>query len=143
MYLKKKGTVLISTVIILSLMSMLGCFMFKMMRNNIEIGSLYNFNKDRYDFDKSEEEILSKFMIEINKSIREAKKENADYVSIFSENFKKSIEDNTLEYYKFNDKLFLKTNKNSEENRNREINYFFRDEKLILVPTYKFQDEAK
>ena len=124
-------------------MSILGSFMFSMMKNNLEIGSLYNFNKDRYDLDKSEEEILSKFMVEINKSIREANKENADYVSIFSENFKKSIENNTLEYYKANNKLFLKTNKNSEENRKREINYFFRDEKLILIPTYKFQNEVK
>lgn len=124
-------------------MSILGSFMFSMMKNNLEIGSLYNFNKDRYDLDKSEEEILSKFMIEINKSIKEANKENADYVSIFSENFKKSIEDNTLEYYKVNDKLFLITHKNSEENRKREINYFFRDEKLILVPTYKFNNENR
>lgn len=143
MYLKKTGTALISTMIILSLMSILGSFMFSMMKNNLEIGSLYNFNKDRYDLDKSEEEILSKFMIEINKSIKEANKENADYVSIFSENFKKSIEDNTLEYYKVNDKLFLITHKNSEENRKREINYFFRDEKLILVPTYKFNNENR
>ncbi len=75
MYLKKTGTALISTMIILSLMSILGSFMFSMMKNNLEIGSLYNFNKDRYDLDKSEEEILSKFMIEINKSIKEANKE--------------------------------------------------------------------
>ena len=143
MYLKKTGTALISTMIILSLMSILGSFMFSMMKNNLEIGSLYNFDKDRYDLDKSEEEILSKFMIEINKSIKKANKENADYVSIFSENFKKSIEDSTLEYYKVNDKLFLITHKNSEENRKREINYFFRDEKLILVPTYKFNNEDR
>lgn len=143
MYLKKKGTALISTIIILSLMSILGSFMFSMMKNNLEIGSLYNFDKDRYDLDESEEEILRKFMIEINKSIKEANKENADYVSIFSENFKKSIEDSTLEYYKVNDKLFLITHKNSEENRKREIKYDFRDEKLILVPTYKFNNEDR
>ena len=68
MYLKKKATVLISTVIILSLMSMLGCFMFKMMKNNNEIGNLYKFDKDIYDLDKDEEEILNKFMEDLNKS---------------------------------------------------------------------------
>lgn len=143
MYLKKKGTALISTMIILSLMSILGSFMFSMMKNNLEISSLSNFDKDRYDLDKNEEEILSKFMVEINKSIKEANKENADYVSIFSENFKKSIEDSTLEYYKVNDELFLITHKNSEENRKREIKYDFIDEKLILVPTYKFNNEDR
>jgi len=141
MYLKKNGTVLISTMIILSLMSMLGCFMFKMMRNNLEITSLYNFDKDRYDLDKSEEEILSKFMTEINRTISKSNKENAEDENIFSDDFKKNIEDNTLEYYKDKDKLFLETHKDNEVNRKREINYFFRDEKLILVPTYKFQDE--
>ena len=71
MYLKKKATVLISTVIILSLMSMLGCFMFKMMKNNNELGNLYNFDKDIYDLDKDEEEILNKFMEELNKNRRD------------------------------------------------------------------------
>ncbi|OOM81006.1 hypothetical protein CLPUN_11660 [Clostridium puniceum] len=141
MYLKKKGTVLISTMIILYLMSMLGCFMFRMMKNNLEITSLYNFDKDRYDLDKSEEEILSKFMTEINRTISKANKENAEDENIFSEDFKKNIEDNILEYYKVKDKLFLKTHKDNEVNRTREIKYFFRDEKLILVPTYKFQDD--
>lgn len=141
MYLKKKGTVLISTVLILSLMSMLGCFMFKMMKNNLEIGCLYNFDKDIYDLDKNDEEILYKFMSEINKSISNASKENAEDEKIFSKNFKKNIENSTLEYYKDNDKLFLKTHKDNEVSRTREIKYSFKDEKLILVPTYKFQDE--
>jgi len=143
MHLKKKGTVLISTVLILSLMSMLGCFMFKMMENNLEIGCLYNFDKDIYDLDKNDEEILYKFMSEINKSIGNASKENTEDKNIFSENFKKNIENSTLEYYKDNDKLFLKTQKDNEVSRTREIKYFFKDEKLILVPTYKFQDEAE
>lgn len=143
MYLKRKGTALISTVIILSLMITLGGFMFKMMKNNLEIASLYNFDKDIYDLDKSEEEILNKFMLEINKSISMENEGGIDDKNIFSEDFKKSIEDNTLEYYKVNDKLFLKTHKDNEVNRKRKINYFFRDKKLILVPTYKFQDEAE
>ena len=36
-------------------MSMLGCLMYKMMKNNNELGNLYNFGKDIYDLDKGEE----------------------------------------------------------------------------------------
>lgn len=143
MYLKKKATALISTVIILSLMSTLGCFMFKMMKNNNELGNLYNFDKDIYDLDKDEEEILNKFMKELNKNMSMVDEENNSEEDIFSKDFEKNIEDSMLEYHKNNDKIFLKTNKDNEVNRKREIIYFFRDEKIILIPTYKFQDESE
>ena len=146
MYLKKKGTVLISTVIILSLMSILGCFMFKMMKNNNELGALYKFNKDIYDLDKDEEEILNKFMGEINNKNKtdtlnnQNKENNSDIV--FSEDFILKIEDSSLEYNKNNHKIFLVTNKNNEISRRREITYILKKEKIILIPTFKFEDEA-
>lgn len=147
MYLKKKATVLISTVMILSLMSTLGCFMFKMMRNNNELGNLYKFDKDKYDLDKSEEEILNKFMEELNTNrinkLNDVDDENSNDKDIFSQDFENKIQDSSLEYNKNNDKMFLKTNKNNEINRKREIKYIFRDEKIILVPTYKFEDKSK
>lgn len=143
MHLKREGTVLVSSVIILALMSMLGCFIFKMMRNNLQISSFYNFDKDRYDLDRKEEEILSKFMIEINKNIYLEDKGNSDSsnINIFSEDFKKVIEGNTLEYYKKDDRLFLKIHKDNEIARKREINYILKKDKFILVPTYKFEDK--
>lgn len=141
MHLRKKGTVLISTVIILSLMSLLGCFMFKMMRNNLEIGSVYNFDKDRYDLDVKEEMILNRFMIEINTIIKKEKEESLSNENLFSEDFKKDIEGNLLEYYKIDDKLFLRTHKDNEIIRMREINYFFKNDKLVFVPTYKFENK--
>ena len=49
-------------------MSILGCFMFKMMKNNNEMGNLCKFDKDIYDLDKDEEEILNKFMEDLNKT---------------------------------------------------------------------------
>ena len=174
MYLKKKATVLISTVIILSLMSILGGFMFKMMQNNKELGSLYRFDKDIYDLDKNEEEMLNEFMEELNEDIGEklrnqnkennsegeineksidndvvlnqeefeskAIKDKSDKEDIFSGDFVKKIEDNILEYHKNNNKLYLITNKDNKINRKREIIYILRGEKIILVPTYKFEN---
>jgi hypothetical protein len=142
MHLKRKGTVLISSVVILALMSILGCFIFNMMRNNMEISSLYNFDKDRYDLDKKEEEILKRFMTKINIEFKNMN--NVDKLSeknIFSEDFKKYIEDSTLEYHKTDNKLILKTHKDNKIIRNREINYLQPKDKIILIPTYKFEDE--
>ena len=142
MYLKKNATVLISTVIILSLMSMLGCFLYKMMKNNNQMASLYKFDKDIYDFDRDEEEILNEFMKELNKN-RADKLISQDEEDIFSESFENKIEDNSLEYDKNNDNFFLTTNKDREKKRKREIIYILRDTKIILVPTYKFENDSK
>jgi len=146
MYLKKKATVLISTVIILSLMSILGCSMFKMMKNNNEIENLCKFDKDIYDLDKDEEEILNKFMEELNKSridkLNYLDQEN-NSEDIFSQDFVKKIEDSSLEYHKNNNKIFLITNKDNQISRKREITYIFRAEKIILIPTFKFENNSK
>ena len=143
MYLKKKATVLISTVIILSLMSVLGSLMYKMMKNNNELGTLYNFDKDIYDLDKDEEEIIKKFMKEIDKNRNREVEENNDDKDIFSNGGGITIEDSTINYSKTTGKLFLATNRDKEKNRKREIKYFFRDEKIMLVPTYKFEKDTK
>ena len=147
MYLKKKATVLISTVMILSLMSTLGCFMFKMMRNNNELGNLYKFDKDKYDLDKAEEEILNKFMKDLNTNrinkLNDVDEENSNDKDIFSQDFENKIQDSSLEYNKNDDKMFLKTNKNNEIDRKREITYILRDEKIILIPTCKFEDKSR
>ena len=144
MYLKKKATVLISTVIILSLMSILGCSMYKMMQNNSEMGNLYKFDKDIYDFNEDEEKILNKFMEELNKSRREQlnglnQENNGE--DIFSQDFVKNLENSSLEYHKDDNKIFLITNNNNI--RKREITYIFRKEKIILVPTYKFENNSE
>lgn len=128
-------------MIILALMSILGCFIFNMMRNNIQISFLYNFDKDRYDLDKKEEEILNRFMIQINRDINMNIIENTIEKNIFSEDFKKDIEDSTLEYHKENNKFILITHKDNETIRKREIHYLQQKDKLLLIPTYSFEDE--
>jgi len=146
MYLKKKATVLISTVIILSLMSILGCFIFKMMKNNSEMGNLCKFDKDIYDLDENEEKNLNKFMEDLNKTRRDKlngldQENNSE--DIFSQDFVKKIEDSSLEYNKNNNKIFLITNRDNEISRKREIIYILRDEKIILIPTYKFENNSQ
>lgn len=141
MHLKRKGTVLISSMVLLALMSILGCFIFNMMSNNINIGSLYNFDKDRYDLGKKEEETLNRFMTEINIDFNKNKNNNLNEKNMFSKDFKKSIEESSLEYHKEDNKLILKTRKDNETIRKRDINYFQQKDKLILTPTYKFEDE--
>lgn len=141
MHLKREGTVLISSVVILALMSILGCFIFNMMRNNIEVSSLYNFDKDRYDLGRKEEEILNRFMIEINRDVNKNNIHKLSEENMFSGDFKKDIEDSTLEYHKADNKLILRTHKDTETIRKREINYFKQKDKLILTPTYKFEEE--
>ena len=131
-------------------MSILGCFMFKMMKNNNEMAALYKFDKDIYDFHKDEEEILNEFMKELNKNradklSNQKEEKNGESINkedIFPESFENKIEDSSLEYEKNNDKIFLITNKDNQINRKREITYIFRDEKIILVPTYKFEDNV-
>lgn len=144
MYLKKKGTVLISTVIILSLMSLLGCFMFKMMRNNNELGCLYKFDKDIYDLSTSEEIILNQFMSKLNmdyeNELNNLDVENNNEEGMFSEDFEKRIEDSTLEYRKDNNKIFLISKGDNNLVRKREILYIFKNNKIILIPTYKFEN---
>jgi hypothetical protein len=145
MHLRKQATVLISTVIILSLMSVLGSFMFKMMKNNNELGSLYEFDKDVYDLNKSEEKLLYKYMQELNSDyeyrLNNLNNENSNNnENIFLENFEKRIEDSSLEYHVDNDKIFLISKKDNNLIRKREIMYNFKDEKILLIPTYKFED---
>lgn len=134
MPIKREGTVIISTVIILSLMSFLGMILFKMNKNNNELSYLYNFQGDVYDLYEMEENELKKFMKELNDIDNEEK-------GVFEEDFNKKIENSSLKYEKDKDKLILKTKKNDDEFRERQIEYIFENEKIVLVPTYKFNDE--
>nr|WP_243184215.1 hypothetical protein [Clostridium beijerinckii] len=110
------------------------------MKNNNELSCLYNFDKDRYDLNSNEEQVLNKFMIEINKEKVNSEKLNED---MFLENFNKKIDDNIIEYNKDNNKLLLTTYKEDSVIRKRSIIYSFKGEKIILIPTYNFDDYNK
>lgn len=139
MYLKKDGTVLISTVIILSLISIIGSLMFKMMRDNNELSSFYNSNMDIYDFDNNEEKNLYEFMVKINNKI----KESPDDTNLFLNDFEMDYDSSNLKYNNKNNELLLITSKPNNFSRERQIVYSYKDGKITLIPTYKFQDKPK
>lgn len=137
MYLKKKGNILISTMIILSLMLMLGNFLFHMMKNNRELEVLYKLDSDIYDMNSNEENILSEFMKRLNENIDAVDDEKKEY---FNEDFIENINENILEYKKEDKKLYLVTAKDDNTSRKREIKYKIKNGKIILIPTYKFEE---
>ena len=124
-------------------MSILGCFIFKMMKNNNELSCLYNFDKDRYDLSSSEEQALNKFMIEMNKERVNSLNSEKWKEDMFSESFNKKIDENVIEYNKDNNKILLTTYKEDDVIRKRSITYSFKGEKIILIPTYNFDDYNK
>lgn len=137
MHLKKKGTVLISTIIILAIMTTLGYLMFDMVRNNNELSSIYEFDKDIYDLGKDEEEILYKSMQNLNEKYKKSQLNEDE--SIFSEDFNIEIDDNSSLNYEFqDDKFFLNTKNKNNRIRKREISYTLKKDEIILIPTYKF-----
>lgn len=138
MHLKEDGTVLISTMVILALMSTLGFCIFQMMRNNNELSSVYEFNKDIYDFDKNEEETLFMSMEELNKTYKEKllNGEDTSIESLLSNDIK--IDNSILSYDKENSRVILISKDGNSISKKREILYMLQDERIILVPTYKF-----
>ncbi|MFT8348274.1 hypothetical protein [Clostridium saccharoperbutylacetonicum] len=141
MLLKRRGSVLISSVIILSLMGIIAGFMFKIMRNNNELSSLYNSSIDKYDMSESEEKILYGFMRKLNESI----KSEEYYKNMFMQNFQIESNDNSsnLKFIVQDNKMYLTTNKDNELDREREINWNFKNGEIVLIPTYEFKDIQK
>lgn len=141
MLLRKRGSVLISSVIILSLMGIIAGFMFKIMRNNNELSSLYNSSIDKYDMSESEEKILYGFMRKLNENI----KSEDDYKNMFMQNFEIESNDKSsnLKFIVQDNKMYLTANKDNEFHREREINWNFKNGEIVLIPTYEFKDIQK
>lgn len=114
--------------------------MFEMMRNNNESSNVYEFDKDIYDLDKDEEEVLYKCMQELNDKYKE--NQLSEEESIFSKDFNIKVDDNnSLDYKAQDDKFFLNTENRNDRIREREILYIFKEDEIILIPTYKFMNE--
>ena len=58
MYIKKNGSALISSVIILSLISLLGCMYYKMTNYSIQLEALNYIHSDRYNISRREEAVI-------------------------------------------------------------------------------------
>lgn len=138
MYLKREGTILISSILILFLMTTLGTFIFKMMVNNYEMSQLYKFDKNLRDLEEHEEIVLYDFMKELNVMYKEK-----DDISenIFANDFNIKSGNNTLTYYKDEDQIILKICETNGDSRERELKYVLKNGEVILIPTFTFKDE--
>lgn len=137
MYLKKKGNILISIMIILLFMFMFGNFLFYMMKNNRELEVLYKFDFDIYDMNSNEENILSEFMKWFNENIDDVDDEKKEY---FNEDFIENINENIFEYEKEDKKFYLVIVKGDNISRKWEIKYKIKNGKIILILIYKFEE---
>lgn len=89
LYLRKKGFALINTIIIISLITTLGCFMFKLIKSNRDMAAMYYVDEDIFSVDLNEEELIYEFMRILNKKSEEiesnmslGKKQNMEVESV-------------------------------------------------------------
>lgn len=143
---KKKGFALINTMIIASIMLSLSCLMFKIIENNIEFTGIHYLDDDIFSVDAYEEEVLCDFMKILNKRISSSNINSQENYSdeesynLFEESFEEENHENVLMYDKNKDKLKLKTLREFDSVRVRELRYRMEDNKVILIPTSHFYD---
>lgn len=123
LHLKKKGFVLINTVIIISLLLTISALMFRINKNNIDISSMYCTDDDIYCINADEEDVIYEFMSILNKK---AKDMNENYVK------EESMEEDSLKEDERHDEESIETEAeyNSKDidsiaKHNYEINYSY------------------
>ena len=141
--LRKRGFVMINTMIIVSLIITLSCLMFNIIRNNTQIRQIGYLESDIYSVDLNEENIIYEFMDEINIYGNQIKKDSdfseAD-LELFENDFKKEIGENKLIYIKSEDKMILKIYGKYDALRIRELKRKIENDKIVLIPTMNFYD---
>lgn len=151
LHLKKHGFALISTIIIISIITMLGSLMFMITRNNRDITEVCYVDDDVFSMDLNEEDMIYDFMMILNEKIYsqteveeyEQNSNENDACHLFDDDFKEYNRGNELEYKKSEDKLIIKVYGNFDKLRIRELRYIIKENKLILIPTANFVDTNK
>ena len=143
MCIRKEGSAIISAIIVLSLMSLLGCMYYKMTKYNIQLEALnYNHN-DRYNMSKEENEVIYKFMEEINKKIKENQPGEEEYVTeeILNNIDLSSVNGNIMKYNIETHRFILKYHEKDNSEKYRDIDYKLNGNKVILMPAYIFEEK--
>lgn len=136
--MKKDGSAIISSIILLFLISLIGCMYYKMASYNIKIEALNYIHSDKYDISKEEEEVIYKFMKSINKMICDELNNEVESVTeemlcnIELPSIDRCLMNYDAEKHKFN---FIYHAKDGSE-KYREINYKVDGNKIILIPLY-------
>lgn len=135
MRIRKKGSALISTVIVLSVMSLIGSMYYKMTEYNIKLQALaYNHN-DRYDLSREENDAVYEFMNEINNQMKDSGEEISAEV-LKSRNWDLSIGINGMRYNPETDKFILRYYEKDNTKKHKELKYKIDNNKIILVPSH-------
>ena len=167
LYLKKKGFALINTVIIISLITTLGSFVFKLIENNRNMDAVHYIDEDIFSVDSNEEELIYEFMKILNKKSDDVEVETTDEREtgesikedmdekdnnkigmikksikevVFHKDFQEAYENGRLIYKKDTDSLELAVTGKYDALRIRELRYIIRKNKVILIPTTNFID---
>lgn len=154
LYLKKKGSALINTIIITSLIMTVSCFMFKLIQNNIELSAMCYMDDDVFSVNACEEDALRSFMKILNKKLNNMPEtselhegedtgdiyEGKDPRSLFDESFEEKSYNSTLIYDKSRDNLILKIIGDANSVRIRQLKYIIKNNKILLIPTSYFYD---
>lgn len=140
MHIKENGNVLITTMLFTALVSIIMSCLLKLMLNNNEIAMLSLNKYDLYDLKSKEEDVIYKYMKELNRMKDKEESENIDKKNhMFDGNFTVIKENSELIYYK-NDDIFILEMNDSEANIiKRKIDYKIKNESIILIPTYNYE----
>ncbi|HCW53845.1 MAG TPA: hypothetical protein DG753_08935 [Clostridium sp.] len=143
MYIKKEGSALISSVMVLSLISLLGCMYYKMTNYSIQLEALNYIHSDRYNIDREEEAVIYKFMKLINKKIQESQvdEEDFDIKEVLRTIKLPSVNKSIINYNIETQRFILKYCAENKSERYRDIDYEIKDNKVILIPGYIFEEK--
>ena len=129
MYLKNKGNIMIFTIIFSAIITLILLFFCTMSVNIIKNSRVNIYTKDLYSIDDYEEEIIKLCSNKINECGLEEIK-NSDEVYCISDN------DFKCSYIKEKDYFNIIYNEN---NKSRILNYKVNENKVALIPTYKYK----
>ena len=138
MSIKQTGNILTSTMLFLAFTSIIISFLFKIAINNNEISSFEVNKYDLYNIKEVEENLIYKYMKELNK-MRDKEKEDDDDEKtndMFDNDFSVTIKESKLEYHKEEDVFILDMNLDKDKSIGRNIDYKIENESIILIPTY-------
>lgn len=135
MRIRKNGSALISSIIVLSVISLLASMYYKMTIYNIQLGNLnYNHN-DRYNLSKEENDIIYEYMKKINL------KDNEEGISMEKLKEKSFVGKNSIWYDSNIDKFIFAYYRDNYSKNCTEINYKIDNNKIILIPSHVVSKE--
>lgn len=139
MHIKKKGSALLSSMIILSAMSLLAVMYYKMNRYNVLLSSLNYVHNDRYDFSDEESHTIYEFSRVINLYL----KDNEDDLTeeVFNSVSLNEISGYKLLYNNDNDDFILEHAQSEETKIYKSVDYKITNNKVTLIPKYVLEED--